>query len=244
MIYSYAIKGMTCGGCKATIEKALVSLSKVQKVSVDLKHSELTIKTDGSMSIEALQRSLPKKYQLSVSAMSKNEGDDHQDGNHLKQLFPLFLIFLYITAGSLLINHKSLNMDEVMLDFMGLFYTVFSFFKLLDLKGFPESFKKYDPIAKAFPFYGLIYPFMEVVLGMMFLMRFQILAVLVVTLVILGATTVGVTKVLLDKKNISCACLGTALKLPMTKATFVENSIMIVMALVLLLKMILFNNVA
>jgi hypothetical protein len=47
---------------------------------------------------------------------------------------------------------------------------------------------------------------------------------------VLGITTIGVTKTLLDKKSIQCACLGTALKLPMTQATFIENAIMLVMA--------------
>ena len=124
---------------------------------------------------------------------------------------------------------------EFMLDFMGLFYIVFSFFKMLDLKGFPESFKMYDPLAKRLPIYGWIYPFLETVLGIMFLMRFQVYIAIITTLVVLGITTVGVTKTLLDKKSIRCACLGTALKLPMTEVTFIENTIMIAMALLMLL---------
>ena len=122
----------------------------------------------------------------------------------------------------------------MMLDFMGLFYIVFSFFKLLDLKGFPASFSMYDPLAKAIPAYGWVYPFIELALGLCFLMRFQITVALILTLVILGITTIGVTRTLLDKKAITCACLGTALKLPMTEATFIENALMIVMALVML----------
>ena len=106
---------------------------------------------------------------------------------------------------------------------------------MLDLKGFPESFKMYDPLAKRLPIYGWIYPFLETVLGIMFLMRFQLYIALIMTLVVLGITTVGVTKTLLDKKSIRCACLGTALKLPMTEATFIENTIMIAMALLMLL---------
>jgi hypothetical protein len=93
----------------------------------------------------------------------------------------------------------------------------------------------YDPIAKKVPFYGKIYPFIETSLGLLFLMRFEIDVALVITLVILGVTTIGVTKTLLDKKSIRCACLGTALKLPMTEATFIENAIMIVMAVLMLL---------
>tara|TARA_B100000530_G_scaffold128859_1_gene80513 strand:- start:538 stop:837 length:300 start_codon:yes stop_codon:yes gene_type:complete len=88
----------------------------------------------------------------------------------------------------------------------------------------------YDPIAKTFPFYGWMYPFIETILGLLFLLRIQLFISLCVTITILGITTVGVTRSLMNKSNIQCACLGTALKLPMTKATFIENFIMIIMA--------------
>ena len=65
-------------------------------------------------------------------------------------------------------------------------------------------------------------------------MRFQIFVSLAITLIILGITTVGVAKSLLDKKSIQCACLGSVLNLPMTKATFIENSIMILMAILMI----------
>ena len=94
----------------------------------------------------------------------------------------------------------------------------------------------YDPLAKVIPIYGWVYPFIELGLGLLFLMRIKITEALIITLIILGITTFGVIKTLLDKKSIQCACLGTALKLPMTKATFIENSIMIVMAIIMLIK--------
>ena len=153
----------------------------------------------------------------------------------LQQLKPLLLIIFYITTASVLLHYKDWSWSEFMIDFMGLFYIVFSFFKMLDLKGFPESFKMYDPLAKRVPFYGKVYPFIESILGLMFLMRFEVKIALIITLVVLGVTTIGVTKTLLDKKSIQCACLGTALKLPMTEATFIENTIMIVMAILMLL---------
>ena len=126
------------------------------------------------------------------------------------------------------------NLDAFMLDFMGLFFIVFSFFKMLDLKGFPGSFRMYDPVAKRVPLYGWIYPFIETALGLMFLIRFEVKIALIFTIIILGITTFGVTKTLLDKKSIKCACLGTVLNLPMTEATFIENFIMITMAVYML----------
>lgn len=239
MTHTYNVTGMTCSGCKASVEKSLAALANVDKVDVDLNNSTATITMQKHIGVDTLQNALSDKYTISeqeAKNVFKSTEVIEEEKSELKQLFPLFLILGYIIIASALLNVKPWNIDGFMLDFMGLFYIVFSFFKLLDLRGFPESFRMYDPLAKAIPAYGWVYPFIEVTLGLMFLMRFQIDIALIVTLVILGITTFGVTKTLLDKKSIRCACLGTALKLPMTKATFIENAIMIVMAIFMIIK--------
>jgi len=234
MKHTYTIQGMTCNGCRTDVENKLSQIGAVLNAEVNLDKEEAIIETNKNISMLELQNSLPSKYTITekVSKISTMSTDEKSE---LQQLFPLFLIFGYITVSAILLNYKSQGLSGFMLDFMGLFYIVFSFFKLLDLKGFPASFRMYDPIAKKIPLYGWIYPFIELGLGLLFLMRVQIIPALIITIIILGVTTIGVTKVLLDKKNIQCACLGTALKLPMTKATFIENSIMFVMAISMLL---------
>lgn len=228
---------MTCNGCRTSVEDKLNKLPDVINASVNLESSEALIEMSNHISLETLQNTLSDKFSISEKNIFQNTSQKiEEEKSDLKQLFPLFLIFGYIIIASILLNIKPWNLSGFMLDFMGLFYIVFSFFKLLDLKGFPESFKMYDPLAKVMPLYGWVYPFIEVALGVMFLMRFEIPIALIITLIILGITTIGVTKTLLDKKSIQCACLGTALKLPMTKATFIENSIMIVMAIIMLIK--------
>lgn len=239
MTQTYIITGMTCNGCKASVEKALLSLDDVLEVSIRLEDSLAEITMHKAIPLSDFKATLPEKYAI-VKANNKEIFKSQSDENlHVKtdfqQLYPLFLILGYITIASFLLNYNEWQWRSFMLDFMGLFYIVFSFFKLLDLKGFPESFKMYDPLAKVLPVYGFIYPFIEVALGLVFLMRVQIPLALIVTIVILGITTIGVTQTLLSKKTIQCACLGTALKLPMTKATFIENSIMLVMAITMLI---------
>jgi cation transport ATPase len=237
MKHTYTVTGMTCNGCKNSVEKALNAISEVDKASINLEASEATIEMSEHISTEKLQSALSNKYKISEKNIFQTSvNNNEEEKSELKQLFPLFLIFGYIIITSILLNYNPWNGTEFMLDFMGLFYIVFSFFKMLDLKGFPDSFKMYDPLARVIPVYGWIYPFIETALGIMFLMRIEIPIALVVTLIILGMTTFGVTKTLLDKKSIQCACLGTALKLPMTKATFIENTIMIVMAIIMLIK--------
>ena len=82
----------------------------------------------------------------------------------------------------------------------------------------------------------MVYPFLELILGFMLLSQTQVPIALFVTTILLGMTTIGVSIALLQKKQITCACLGTVLKLPMTQATFIENSVMIFMATFTLLK--------
>ena len=241
MKHTYKISGMTCGNCKATIEKNLNELQEVEGVEVDLEKGEATISMNKHIDTAELQKALPSKYSISemkaknvFASASASSFEIEEEKSKLQQLKPLLLILFYIAVASVLLHYKNWNWGEAMLDFMGLFYIVFSFFKMLDLKGFPDSFRMYDPLAKRVPVYAWIYPFIETALGLMFLMRFEVKLALIVTLIVLGITTIGVTKTLLDKKSIRCACLGTALKLPMTEATFIENAIMIVMATIML----------
>jgi cation transport ATPase len=242
MKHTYKIEGMTCNNCKASVEKYLSELDNITNVTVNLEQGEAELIMSKHIDTETLQKALPEKYNLS----EKKEGNVfpsssisfktlEEEKSKLQQLKPLLLIIFYIATASVLLHYKNWSWSEFMLDFMGLFYIVFSFFKMLDLKGFPDSFRMYDPLAKRIPIYGWIYPFIEIALGLMFLMRFEVNIALIITLVVLGITTIGVTKTLLDKKSIRCACLGTALKLPMTEATFIENAIMIVMSILILL---------
>ena len=202
MKHTYTVTGMTCNNCKTKVEDTLQNLPKVDEVSVNLETSQVEITMREHIALNELQEALPDKYNISEK-QTKNifkSAEEAQEKNEWKQLFPLFLIFGYIIVTSYLLNYKAWNLEAFMLDFMGLFYIIFSFFKLLDLKGFPESFKMYDPLAKVVPSYAWIYPFIEVALGIMFLMRFEIPVALLVTIIVLGITTIGVTKVLLDKK--------------------------------------------
>ena len=229
----FKITGMTCNGCKSSIEDKLSSLDGVDGVQVYLNKGEAVIQSKKPISLSLIRNSLPPKYNIKTTVSSQD--NEIIKSSKLKQLKPLFIILAYISITSLLLNFKNWNSTNAMLDFMGLFYIIFSFFKILDIKGFSISFRMYDPLAKKVPLYGIIYPFIEILLGIMFLTRIEVELAIILTIIVLGITTIGVTQALLNKKLISCACLGTTLKLPMTEATFIENALMIIMAFSLII---------
>ena len=224
------ISGMTCSGCVQTVTQALESVKNVIKANVSLENETATIEIKNNIRIEELQKSLPEKYKIKEEIKVQSLRNS-KTATYLTELYPLFLILFYITISSVIMSWNK-TLDDFMMDFMGLFFIVFSFFKFLDYKNFPRSFSMYDPIAKNIPLYGWIYPFIETFLGIMFLFRIQIFLSLVSTIIFLGVTTIGVVKVLSNKEEIQCACLGTAIKLPMTIATLIENGIMIIMAII------------
>ncbi len=230
---TFKISGMTCNGCRSTVENKLSSLDGVDNVLVNLTNGEAIVYSKNPISFSLISNSLPSKYK--VIRNIPDQDNEIIKSNKIKQLKPLFIILGYISVTSILLNFRNWNSTNAMLDFMGLFYIIFSFFKILDIKGFSTSFKMYDPLAKKITIYGYIYPFIEILLGLMFLTRIEVNIALLITIIILGITSVGVTKTLLNKRTINCACLGTTLKLPMTEATFIENAIMITMAIVLLI---------
>jgi len=226
------ISGMTCEGCRLSVEDKLSTLNGVDNVHVDLTRGQAVIYSKNPVNLSLIKETLPPKYSL-INVEDVNldtHGDITIKASKIHQLKPLFIILGYIFIASILLNYKNWNSSNAMLDFMGLFYIIFSFFKILDIKGFSMSFRMYDPLAKQAPIYGYIYPFIEVILGLMFLIRYEVNIALILTLIVLGITTIGVTQTLLNKRSIKCACLGTTLNLPMTEATFIENALMIIMA--------------
>jgi hypothetical protein len=114
------------------------------------------------------------------------------------------------------------------------FFLVFSFFKLLNLRGFSEAYQSYDVVARVWPSWGYIYPFLELALGVSYLANWNPIITNLATLGLMLVGAIGVFRTLWDGKAIRCACLGTVLNLPMTKVTLIEDLGMAAMAILML----------
>ena len=122
--------------------------------------------------------------------------------------------------------------------FMAGFFLVFSFFKMLNLKGFAESYVMYDVVAKRLPAWAYIYAFTELALGIAFLINFKPLVTNSLTFIVMSISIIGVLQSVLNKKKIQCACLGAVFNLPMSTVTIIEDALMIAMSAWMLLNLI------
>jgi copper chaperone CopZ len=151
--------------------------------------------------------------------------------------YPLALIlgFLLGVVGLIEAAHGHFDAMRAMGHFMAGFFLVFSFFKLLDVRAFADAYGTYDVVAARWPWYGFVYPFIELGLGAAYVVHAAPLATNVVTLVVMGVSIVGVARAITTKRKIRCACLGTVFNLPMSVVTLVEDGLMLGMAAAMLI---------
>jgi len=153
---------------------------------------------------------------------------------------PLIIIIFLILLTSLTLSAKDILLDTFSLQkfmhyFMAGFFLVFSGFKLLDTTGFAQGYSTYDLLAKRVFAYGYVYPFLELLLGLFYITGFTPPLVNLFTFILMGFSGIGVLIKILKHEKFQCACLGTFLKVPLTKVTLVEDFGMALMALLILI---------
>lgn len=149
----------------------------------------------------------------------------------LRTFLPLITIFSLVTAITAVHQwYYGFNLHDAMRIFMAVFFLVFGFFKLINIHQFAEAYSMYDIIAKRAYWYGYLYPFIELTLGVAYLLNWRPKFINIFTLCIMLVCATGVFIELRSGKNIMCACLGAVFKVPMTYVTLLEDLMTAAMA--------------
>ena len=241
MTHTYNVSGMTCDGCKAKVNHLLSSVSGVKNVRVDLTKGEVAVEMEKHIPTSQLAdafRDFPK-YKLSELDQQQKETVEIREEakSWIETYKPLLTVFAYIVIVSLLTSFHGGQIMGMhwMNNFMAGFFLAFSFFKMLDLNGFADSYAMYDIVARRIKVYGYIYPFIELSLGIAYLTGFNPVVTNLSTLIVMGVSVIGVVQSVMNKRKIRCACLGAVFNLPMSTVTIIEDLLMIVMAATMLM---------
>ena len=230
---SFTITGMTCSSCALIIKDAFKDIVNENKISINHITGETTIESENEIDSNKLRDALKRypKYQIETLPLNQNKS------TWINTYKPVLLLFFYITGLSLIVSYNNVTFDfhKAMNTFMAGFFIAFSFFKLLNLNAFANSYSMYDIIAEKIKIWGYIYAFLELVLGILYVINFNPILLNSFTALIMSLSLIGVLKSVLNKKKIQCACLGTVFNLPMSTLTIVEDSLMILMSLVMLI---------
>jgi len=187
----------------------------------------------------------PKCGMRLIEAGSKNIGTFQQNEtkslgiSRYKDYIPLAIIVCLILLTTLVLSLSDLQAGNfsapaTLSYFMIGFFLVFAGFKLMDLKGFAEGYSTYDLLARKIFAYGYVYPFIELFFGLAMIINPTSVPILLAEIGVMSFSGLGVTIKLMKKETFQCACLGTFLKVPLTKVTVIEDFGMVALALVML----------
>jgi copper chaperone CopZ len=242
MTHKFKVSGMTCNSCVKKVQKILSEMKGVESVIVTLNPPEAEIKMQQHIDKKTFNVALEMSgdYKLGEEVSSDHNAtkmNAPEDVSKYKTYKPLIVVFLYILLGVLLleINSGSFIWMSAMNNFMAGFFLVFSFFKMLDLASFASSYSTYDVISKRWYGYGYVYPFIELGLGILYLLQAFPVFTNTATLIVMGLSSIGVIQSIMKKSSIQCACLGTVFNLPMSTVTVIEDLLMAAMAFVMLI---------
>ncbi|WP_431210486.1 heavy-metal-associated domain-containing protein [Puia sp. P3] len=228
MTHQYAISGMTCSGCEAKVKGLLGKVDGVKEVRIDLKSGVADVdmtKHVGTGELRAALKDYPK-YQLTEKVVEMVEEEEKR--SWLETYKPVLLILGYVTVVAVAAGRGDTR--QFMRVFMAGFFLSFSFFKLLNLSAFADSYSMYDIVARRWRGWGYLYAFVELGLGVAFVTGVAPFWVNLVTLVVMTVSIIGVLQSVLNKKKIKCACLGAVFNLPMSTVTILEDALMIGMS--------------
>jgi copper chaperone CopZ len=229
---TYRISGMKCTSCLNIVKKSLISYDSEAVVTFD--PPEVRFSASAPVSLPDINKEL-SLHGFSISSTNNRSSQYEKWKVYQPLIGALSLVFL-LTA----VRVKSFQFIAIVKELMGWFYIVFSMLKMYNIKSFAESFKKYDIIAKNVIGYNLLYPFLEFSLGLGYLVlesksqsnRFIMRMVDFISLLIMSSTTLGIYESLHRQEEISCACMGSSVKIPLSTISFYESLTMALMALV------------
>jgi cation transport ATPase len=229
---------LRCQACEAKIKPVFDADPSVENWRVNLQSPDKLLTVEGPSvdprHVESLLESVGYQNLGEVAAPTVEPPPPEEKP---ASYYPLILIVAYIVGVVGVIEWSFGRFDggRAMMNFMAGFFLVFSFFKLLDVRAFADSYSTYDLAAMRSRTYALAYPFIELGLGVAYLLRWVPTFTNVVTLVLMLFGSLGVAKSLLARRKIQCACLGSVFNLPMSTVTLVEDLSMAAMAAAMLI---------
>lgn len=226
---THRLEGMSCGSCVTKITGRLLEHPEIIAAEVTLQPPQATITSRKALADDELNTWLQPLGHYRVKSTVIEPSLPAADATTYRPLI-LLLIYLLAVISAAMLATGSWSTALAMRLFMGGFFIAFSFFKLLDPRGFADAYRGYDLVARAVPVYGFVYPFIELGLGLAYLANVAPMAVNSITLVVMAVSLAGVLRAVLSRRAIRCACLGTVFRLPMSTVTIIEDGLMLGMA--------------
>ena len=223
----FLVRGVRCGSCVGKIEAALLSEPRIQSATIDGDRRSLTLThglDDPLADLNGLLTSLgsyrAEEGKLTRLLLAKIA--------HYKPL--IMMTGLVLVFGLVLQMFRGWHGHGLMGDLMAGYFLLFGALKVANCKAFSRAYARYDLLAGQSAAYAAAYPFLEVVLGVIYLIQPEALLLNLFVAVLMLEKAWSVNKALGIGQNLQCACLGGFFSIPISKVTVFEDLLMAFMA--------------
>ncbi|WP_294398818.1 glutaredoxin [Prosthecobacter sp.] len=164
-------------------------------------------------------------------------GPDPKEGKTYQPVIAVFSITLLMAVVECWSVQGSMVPIRIAELFVSFSMCVLGILKLRDLQSFATGFVQYDLVAQRYVPYAYAYAFIETISGAFMIGGVLTWLVAPTALVVSTIGAVSVFKaVYLEKRDLSCACVGGGSKVPLGFISLTENLMMMAMSLWMLVK--------
>lgn len=165
-------------------------------------------------------------------------GPDPKEGETYQPVLAVFAVTFLMAITTTLAMGRGLHLIPILELFIAFSMCVLGILKLQDLMSFATGFVQYDLIAQRYVSYAYIYPFVEAGAGILMIASLFTWVAAPATLVVSTVGAISVFKaVYVEKRELSCACIGGGSDVPLGFISLTENIMMIAMSIWMLVKL-------
>lgn len=163
---------------------------------------------------------------------------DPKEGKTYQPVLAVFAVTFLMALTVCWAIRGELEIVRVMELFIALSMCVLGILKLQDLQSFATGFVQYDLIAQKYVPYSNVYPFVEAGAGILMIAGLFTWIAAPAALIVSTVGAISVIKaVYVEKRDLSCACVGGGSSVPLGFISLTENLMMMAMSIWMLVKM-------
>ena len=154
-----------------------------------------------------------------------------------RPVIAVFVVALLLAGASLIALGEAIASVRLIEWFVAFSMAILALLKLQDVERFSTMFLNYDLLARRWVPYASLYPFVELLAGVL-MVSGRLIGVAAPAALFVGSVGAGsvVKAVYIDRRELRCACVGGSSTVPLGFVSLTENLMMVAMGAWMLLR--------
>lgn len=164
-------------------------------------------------------------------------GPDPKEGKTYQPVLAVFAVTFLMAISTTWAMEGNLDIIRILELFIAFSMCVLGILKLQDLQSFATGFVQYDLVARRYVSYSYVYPFVEAGAGILMIAGTLtwIAAPAALIVATIGAISI-IKRAFIEKRDLSCACVGGGSEVPLGFISLTENLMMLAMSIWMMVK--------